>query len=350
MVSNGVRIGVVAVVAIIALAGVLVIYPNVLTGPPSSGRVLVYGSIDAEDIQSVIEDFERRFPDLTIEYLRGSPSEIYTRVTTELAAGVKSADLTLISFPGTLQLIREDLYRPYLSPEAAAYPSDLKDPDGLWTSVILLGQVITYNTNLVSEDELPRTLSDLTDPKWNGLTTIHDYAKGTTSTQIFASLAEKIGEQKVIQFLRDLEANVQPVIGGSTGAQTDDVARGEYAIGIVAQLHDVIRAKLAGAPVEILQLEDFPLMLAPTTAAILETAENPRGAETFVDFLLSEDAQIAFGNVEVRIPARPGLEGRTRFTIQDSIPEGMEIFRYPTPDVFETVDEWTARFKAIRGV
>ena len=348
MISRAV-IGGIVVVVIVAVAGLLA-FSGMLPGarPPASGTVLVYGSIDAEDIQPIIDAFEAKNPDIRIEYIRGSPSELFTRITTELDAGAQSADLTLVSFPGTLQLIREDVYRPYQSPEARAYPADLKDPDGLWTSVILLGQVIVYNTDLVPVNELPKTLSDLTDPKWNGKIIMHDYTRGTTSTQIWGSMAERIGEEAVVKFLTDLEANVNPSLQRRTGIQADDVASGEFHIGIVAQLHDVVAAKLAGAPIEILQLEDFPLMQSPTPAAILKTGANPEATEVFVDFLLSDEGQIAFGNVQVRFAAKPGVN--TRFTVPDSIPAGMDIFPYPTQDVFDNIDDWTAKFREIAGV
>jgi len=348
MVSRAV-IGGIVVVVIVAVAGLLA-FSGMLPGaqPPAQGTVLVYGSIDAEDIQPIIDAFEAKNPDIRIEYIRGSPSELFTRITTELDAGAQSADLTLVSFPGTLQLIREDVYRPYQSPEARAYPADLKAPDGLWTSVILLGQVIVYNTDLVPVSELPKTLSDLTDPKWNGKIIMHDYSRGTTSTQIWGSMAERIGEEAVVKFLTDLEANVNPSLQRRTGIQADDVASGEFHIGIVAQLHDVVAAKLAGAPIEILQLEDFPLMQSPTPAAILKTGANPEATEVFVDFLLSDEGQIIFGNVQVRFAAKPGVN--TRFTVADSIPAGMDIFPYPTQDVFDNIDDWTAKFREIAGV
>jgi ABC-type Fe3+ transport system substrate-binding protein len=89
-------------------------------------------------------------------------------------------------------------------------------------------------------------------------------------------------------------------------------------------------------------------MQSPTPAAILETAENLRGAQVFVDFLLSEQGQIIFGNVEVRIAARPGVN--TRFTFDDLVPAGADVFQYPTQDVFDNIDDWTARFRAIAGI
>ena len=337
----------VVAIAILAVAGLTVFN----SGPSGSGTVLVYGSVDAEDMQTTIDAFHEAYPDIKIDYVRGSPSEVYTRISTEIDAGAKTADVVMLSFPGSLSLVDDGFAQPYKAPNSADWPADLKDPDGYWQGVLLLGQVITYNTNLVSEDELPKTLNDLTDPKWNGKITMHDYSRGTTSTRIWATIAEEtLGKEATIDFLTRLEANVQPVRQRSTGAQVDEVSRGEYHIGIVGQLHDVVNAKMDGAPVEILQLDDFPMVWGPTAAVLLEASENPEAAKVWINFLASEDAQILIGNVDVRFAALPSVEGKTKHTIGAATPEGMDFLRYPSAEARANHAEWTAIFKEIAGV
>ena len=335
----------VVAIAILAIAGLT--FFN--SGPSGSGTVLVYGSVDAEDMQTTIDAFHEAYPDIKIDYVRGSPSEVYTRISTEIDAGAKTADVVMLSFPGSLSLVDNGFAQSYKAPNAANWPDELKDPDGYWQGVLILGQVITYNTNLVSEDELPKTLNDLTDPKWNGKITMHDYTRGTTSTRIWATIAEE-GNVDVEDFLERLEANIQPVRQRSTGAQNDEVSRGEYHIGIVAQLHDVIKSQMDGAPVAILQLEDFPLVWGPTAAVLLEASENPDAAKVWINFLVSEDAQILIGNVDVRFAALPSVEDKTKHTLGAATPEGMDILRYPSDAARANHDDWHAIFKEIAGV
>ncbi len=376
MVSTKIIVGLIAVVVVVVGAGIFLSMPsqtqtvapaptpkpapNQAPGPapapqpgpappaayeaPPSGLVRVYGSVDAEDMKPIIKAFQAKYPFVAVDYVRGSPAEVFTRVTTELKATGKSADAIIVSFPGTLQLLQENVFTPYKSPNSATFPSTLADKDGMWTAVILLGQTVTYNTKLVSASELPKSLSDLTNPKWKGKITMHDYTLGTTSTQIWASLAEKLGKDKVTKFLTDIEANgVRRT--ASTSAQADEVSRGEYFFGIVAQVHDVVRLKLAGAPIEILQLSDFPIMVAPTTVSLMKTAENPKAAKLFIDYLLTDDAQKVIGNIEVRFPAKPGIEAK--FGLEKSLPKGIETFNYPTASVFTTLNQWTTEFKAL---
>ena len=337
----------VVAIAILVIAGLT--FFN--SGPSGSGTVLVYGSVDAEDMQTTIDAFHEAYPDIKIDYVRGSPSEVYTRISTEIDAGAKTADVVMLSFPGSLSLVDDGFAQPYKSPNSDNWPADLKDPAGYWQGVLLLGQVIVYNTNLVSEDELPKTLNDLTDPKWNGKITMHDYTTGTTSTRIWATIAEEtLGAEATIDFLTRLEANVQPVRQRSTGAQVDEVSRGEYHIGIVGQLHDVVNAKMDGAPVEILQLADFPMVWGPTAAVLLEASENTEAAKVWINFLASEEAQILIGDVDVRFAALPSVEGKTKHTMGSATPAGMDFLRYPSAEARANHAEWTAIFKEIAGV
>jgi ABC-type Fe3+ transport system substrate-binding protein len=105
-----------------------------------------------------------------------------------------------------------------------------------------------------------------------------------------------------------------------------------------------------GAPVGILQLEDFPLMWGPTAAVLLDASENPEAGKVWINFLASEDAQILIGNVDVRFAALPSVEGKTKHTIGAAAPEGMDFLRYPSADARANHDEWHAIFKEIAGV
>ena len=60
--NKNLLIGVVAVAAILIL-GLVFLNPS---GPQGSGTVLVYGSVDAEDMQPVIDAFHSSHPDITL--------------------------------------------------------------------------------------------------------------------------------------------------------------------------------------------------------------------------------------------------------------------------------------------
>ena len=89
-----------------------------------------------------------------------------------------------------------------------------------------------YNTDMLTEDELPRNMEDLADPKWKGRFAVSDLAVplGTMSLQWSA----EEGLERMTALARRLKAN-EPVIasGGSPGAIAKVVA-GEVPIATAA--------------------------------------------------------------------------------------------------------------------
>jgi len=308
------------------------------------GKVLVYGSIDAEDFAPLGEAFKRRYPGIQLDYVRGAPSQVYTRVTSEIAAKGRSADLVIISYPTMFQMQAEGLFVDYVAAGAKDFPKTALDPKNGMTPIIGLAQTFIYNTNLVKSADVPKTLDDLTNAKWKGKVISHDPTIGSTATQLFASLGAVLGDDKVTSFLTKLKQNVDPVLTTSTSSVTDGVVRGEYAIGLVAQLHDVIRNKAAGAPVAFLRIEGVPLMVTTSIAGVLKTAEHPEAAKLLVDFLASQEGQTIIGNIDVRFPVRTDLP--VKYSL-DLVAPGIDKFYYPTADAIQKSQEYKDRYTKI---
>ena len=91
-------------------------------------------------------------------------------------------------------------------------------------------------------------------------------------------------------------------------------------------------------------------MWGPTAAVLLEASENPDAAKVWINFLVSEEAQILIGNVDVRFAALPSVEGKTKHTIGAAAPAGMDLLRYPSDAARANHAEWTTIFKEIAGV
>src|SRR5204863_339086 len=57
---------------------------------------------------------------------------------------------------------------PPAAPAAAAYPSEMRDPEGYWNTSNLYFMTPGINTRLLSKDEAPKTYEDLLNPRWKG--------------------------------------------------------------------------------------------------------------------------------------------------------------------------------------
>lgn len=214
----------------------------------------------------------------------------------------------------TIRLQRQGLLEPYDSPVAAPYPDWAKSPDRTWTAFAARARVLIVNTKLVPEDQRPRSLLDLTDPKWKGKVAIARPLFGTTATQA-ACLFDVLGSEKAKAFFRSLRENeVQVVPGNKQSAEA--VSKGQAAVGLT-DTDDAIIELEAGYPVALVYLDrdghpEFPrlgTLYIPNTVMIIKGAPNLDGAKKLVNYLLSPDVERRLAETKSRqIPLNPEVK------------------------------------------
>src|SRR3546814_296751 len=178
----------------------------------------------------------------------------------------------------------------------------------LFRSTSARARVVVYNTERLSEDDLPDSILDFTDPEWSGRL---GWAPTNGSFQAFVTALRVLeGEDGARAWLEGIQANNPAVFDGNT-AIVEAVAAGEIDAGFVnhyylyrflAENPDYTAAnKLYGGG-------DPGGLVNVAGAGILDTAENTDAANAFVDFLLSEDAQTYFVQETYEIPLSAGVE------------------------------------------
>lgn len=313
-----------------------------LSNPLPSGGITVYGSIDANDMQPLLNAFESRYPSIAVTYTEMTPPTAFTRITSEVNANQSSADAVVLSNPILKNLAKGGYVLSYNSSERSAYREGYKDSKGYWTAAFQLPTAFAYNTQLVDKNSMPQTFEDLTNPKWRGKVIMHDITIGSVGTQMILSLEPVLGNESWTGFVQQLEANVHPTLTPDLGAISSEVARGEYSIGIIAFVHDVIELKEQGAPIDWFLPSGIPLPATLSSVSIVRTTTNLPAAQVFLDFVLSVEGQQTIGNTPVRIPARPSVTAK--YTIE-SIAPNMEILLYPSDEVATQARSWGNKFK-----
>ncbi len=335
------------VIAILVVAGGSYYAYNVLKAGSSvtpESHLVVYGSIKATDVQGVISSFGSKFPSVTVDYQEMTPPVGYTRITSEVAGNKSTADLTLFTNSITVQLVTGHYLASYNSSERSAYPANYQDSKGYWTAAALIPTVIAYNTQLLNKSTIPTTLADLSSARWKGKVIMHDVTIGSTGTQYLVSLASVVGNQTWTTFVQNLATNVHPTLTSDTTAVSASVASGQYQIGIIAYLQDVLKLKSQGAPVDWYLPSGVPLMTVISSAALMKVAQHPIAAKLFVDFILSATGQKALGDAVVRIPARPSAGAAYSL---ESVAQGQQVVFYPTDQVVAAARAWGTKFKQL---
>lgn len=283
----------------------------------SEDRVVVYCAQDQEFAVGVFDDFKADAT-LAVEPKFDTEANKSVSLAAELEAEANRPRCDVHwnnELLATIRLARKGLYEPYLSPNAAPYPEWSKAKDQTWQSFASRARVLIINTNLIPNvADRPKSLLDLTDPKWKGKVAIAKPQFGTTATQA-ACLFEALGPDAAKTFYRGLKANDVQVVPGNKQTATG-VSEGRFAIGLT-DTDDALIELDAKKPVAVI----FPdrdghakhprlgVLYIPNTVAIVKGAPNPAGARKMVDYLLRPETEAKLATAGgFQIPLNPNVK------------------------------------------
>lgn len=272
-----------------------------------SGSLVIYSGRSEALLQPVLDAFNQQYPAVELLLKAGSNSELANALIEEQAN--PQADVFITTELFTAQaLANRDVFQPYKPAGIETIPSGFTSPDDLWVSLTLRARVIMYNTDLVTEADLPGSIFDLTDPQWQGRVATTSSTNGSMQAQI-AAMRQLLGEEATENWLWGLIANDTTFFGGHTDVRKA-VGAGEFALGLVNHYYYYLQLA-EGSNVGII----FPdqdegqigLITNATAAAIVNGASNPAAARALIDFLLSDQGQRLFAEQNFEYPIRTGL-------------------------------------------
>lgn len=213
----------------------------------------------------------------------------------------------------TIRLQRQGILEPYQSPSAAPYPDFAKAPDHTWTAFAERARVLIVNTDKLAEKDQPKSLFDLTDPKYKGMVAIAKPNFGSTATHA-ACLFEVLGKDAAKKWFLGVRDNGANFVDGNKAVAVG-VGEGRYAVGLT-DTDDAIDEVKAGKPVRITFPDrDRPAgdrmgtLFIPNTIMLIKGAPNPEGGRRLIDFLLSPEVEKQLAESEShQIPLNPNVK------------------------------------------
>jgi iron(III) transport system substrate-binding protein len=274
---------------------------------PGEDVLVIYSGRSEELVGDIFEQFEERSGiDVQVRY--GDTAEL---AATILEEGENSpADIFFAQDPGALGAL-DDEGRLTKLPQGILdrVPDKFRADDGDWVGTSGRARVVAYNTEELSEDELPDSIFDFTDPEWEGKI---GWAPTNGSFQAFVTALRVLeGEDRAREWLEGIEAN-RPFEYPDNLTAVEGVASGEVQVAFVNHyyLYQVMEEQGEDLPVRNYYLKDGDpgaLVLA-AGAGILDTAENPEAARSFLEYALSEEAQQYFADETFEYPLIEGVE------------------------------------------
>jgi iron(III) transport system substrate-binding protein len=282
---------------------------------PDRNEVTVYVSTDRVFSEPILKAYEQK-TGVKVNAVYDTEETKSTGLANKLLAEKSNpqADVFWSNEPvRTLVLKSRGVLAPYQSPNADGIPATFKDaaPDGrsYWTGFSARIRVIVYNTNLVKASEAPKSIYDLTDPKWKDQIAIADPRFGSTSFHVAALYAE-LGDEKTDEFFRKLKANGVKIAPGNSVVR-DLVVKGEVKMGLT-DTDDVNVALEDRQPVAMVlpDRDGMGAPLMPNMVSLIAGAPHAEAGKRLIDYLLSPEVERALAQSEaVQIPLHAGVEG-----------------------------------------
>ena len=292
------------------------------------GSLTLYTTIAEKDLPTLLEPFEARYG-VTVSVWRAGTDRVLQRTVAEAAAGRHDVDVIHFGSPEMEALSREQILLPVTSPvhdelQPGSVPSHRE-----WAATLLSVWVQAYNTTRVTKDSLPKTYEDLLDPKWKGMLGIE-----AKDQDWFASVVDVMGGREAgLTFFRDLVAtNGMSVRLGHT-LLTNLVVSGEVPLALTVYNYMPEQAKKKGAPVDWFALE--PAIARSNAVGVARRAPHPNAALLFYEYLLGEEAQQHFVNMDY-VPSNTKVASPL---------EGVEIVQADPIRSLDEAEMWTRLFE-----
>jgi len=207
---------------------------------------------------------------------------------------------------------------------AQHFPAIYRDPDGQFVTTRVWLSSLGYNTELVKDEDAPKSLADLLDPKWAGkMVKAHPAYSGTIMTATFQIVRElgwgyfeKLATQRIMQ----VQSSTDP---------PKKLALGERAVMADGNDYNLIQLMDAGRPVKpIYPAEGTPTVTGPT--GVFASAPNPNAARLFQSWLHSREGQqllVDFTgqhSVHAQVKDKPGHKALSEIKLMRDDPAGVE--------------------------
>jgi len=274
------------------------------------GTVSWYTSTPVQLAQQLADRFQGE-TGIKVQFLRTGGQAVLRRLLQEIAAGHPGADVFTMSDAGAANaLSRKGLLLPFKPEGFDKVLDDVKDKEGRWIAQRLQLAGIPVRTDKVAAKDVPKTWSDLTNPKYKGLMVMPDPSFTAIQLVVVAMLSQKLGWD----FYKALRANDTMIVQGHQQVFST-MQSGERVIGAEgSDPRTFADGKDVPNQTMIYPTEGVFFVSSPT--AVIAGARNPNAAKLFAQFMIAPEAQkmiAASGIHSVRpdVPPPPGMPALT---------------------------------------
>ncbi len=325
---------------LLAAAGALTLCLPLASCAGGEADLVIYNAQHEELISDVAAAFEEQ-TGLDVELRNGADLELANQLVAE---GESSpADVFLTENSPAMSLVQADgLFEPLPVSTLEQIPEQFRSDDGSWTGFAARSTVLVYNTDEVSEADLPTSILDLAEPEWKGKVSFSP--TGADFQAIVSAVLELEGEQATREWLEGLKANGEVYDGNNVVLES--VNSGETETGIIYHYYWYRDQEESGEVSDSSALHFFEGgdpggFVSVSGAGVLAAGEHQEAAQDFVDYLVSKQGQQQIADsYALEYTLNPEVElGRGVKGLDDLDPPPVDVSELNGPKVVELMQE-----------
>ncbi|MGH3260268.1 MAG: extracellular solute-binding protein, partial [Streptosporangiaceae bacterium] len=275
------------------LAGCGSAAPSNTSDPPGQAQsITLYSGQHEQTVDGLVTAFEKQ-TGITVNVRNDDEDTLANLIAVQ--GGHSPADVFYTENSPPLEFLQE---KGLLSPVDQATLSDAtaryNSPGGDWAGVSARVSVLIYNPSLIAESQLPTSVMQLADPKYQGKIA---FAAGETDFQpIVTSVLRTYGQAAALSWLEGIKSNAASHTVPDNETIANEVNRGQVAFGVINEYYWYrLRAEI-GASAMHSQITHFAphdpgYVIDVSGAAVLKSSKHQATAQKFLSFLVSKQGQ-----------------------------------------------------------
>jgi iron(III) transport system substrate-binding protein len=284
---------------LVLAAGLTLVAGAVLAGcgasgpdPSSSPSITLYSGQHQQTVDGLVTAFEKQ-TGITVSVRNDDEGTLANLIAVQ---GPNSpADVFYAENSPALEFLQEKgLLAPVPPSTLARIPAQYNSPAGDWVAISARVSVLIYNPSLIAKSQLPTSVLQLADPKYQGKFAL---AAGETDFQpIVTSVVKSYGQAAALRWLQGIKSDAASHLLPDNETIANEVNRGQVAFGIINQYYWYrLRAEI-GASAMHSQLAYFAphdpgYVIDVSGAGVLKSSKHQAAAQKFLAFLASQQGQ-----------------------------------------------------------
>lgn len=292
------------------------------------GEVVVWGNA-AREVDWLPKAFSEAFPGIQVKVM--ADDNITTKAIAEARAGRHSVDVISTSLSLVLQLDERKLLRK-TDWQTFGVPATHSALDGRMGYTYNILYTLVYNKNRVKPEDLPKSWADLLDAKYKGKVVANQFLL----PRMVGALALTWGEEKTVQFARDLRANADIMLTNAPREPFLQSGERLYAAGEIDSFPKLWARD--GIPVDYVIPE--PVVTAQIGVVVLDKAPHASAARLMAGWMASAEGRRVRERNTFQVDYTPGSDN----------PTARKIYASGAKVVLDTPEQVTQRDALMRRI